>query len=116
MEAWIGICSGLMVGWVRPADAMNIEITTFVTVALALLSVQVLLFRWLRQDIQALRRDIEGLRRERREMESRINDRIEALDLRFNTAMVNLTTRIDGVNSRLDALYQALFSRKDPAA
>ena len=56
-----------MVGWVRLADATNIEITTFVTVALALLSVQVLLFRWLRQDIQALRRDIEASRRESRE-------------------------------------------------
>ena len=81
-----------------------------------MLSALVLLFRWLRQDIEASSRTIEGLRQETGEMESRLNDRIEAIDIRFNTALVNLTTRIDGVNSRIDALYQALFSHKDPAA
>ena len=45
-------------------------------------------------------------------MESRLNDRIEAIDIRFNTGLVNLTTRIDGVNSRIDAL----FNRSDSAA
>ena len=95
---------------------VNPDIIAIIGIGVALLSALVLLFRWLRQDIEALRGTIEGLRRETREMESRLNDRIEAIDIRFNTGLVNLTTRIDGVNSRIDALYQALFSRKDPAA
>ena len=38
-----------------------------------------------------------------------LREDIKAMDAR-------LTSRIDGVNSRIDALYQALFNRKDPAA
>lgn len=84
---------------------MDIAITTLIGIGIALLSVQVLLFRWLRQDIQGLHWDIEALRTENREIESRLNDRIEALDIRFNTGLVNLTTRIDGVNARIDSLF-----------
>lgn len=41
---------------------------------------------------------------------------IAALRQEIRTDIGALNARIDGVNSRMDALYQALFSRKDPAA
>ena len=47
-----------------------------------------------------------------RAMDSRykeLRQDIKAMDAR-------LTSRIDGINSWIDALYQALFNRKDPAA
>jgi hypothetical protein len=77
---------------------MSLETVTLIGIGVALLSALVLLFRWLRQDLQ-------GLRQHMRDMEGRLNARIDAL-----------SSRIDSVNSRIEALYQALFSRKDPAA
>ena len=44
----------------RP-EIMNTEITTLIAIGVALLGLQGLLFRWLRQDIQALRRDDRGI-------------------------------------------------------
>lgn len=42
-------------------------------------------------------------------MEHRLNSRIDAL-------RQELRTDISALHSRIDALYQALFNRKDPAA
>ena len=52
----------------------------------------------IRQDLAALRQDIKET-----------NARIDALDNRIDAMEGRL-------NSRIDALYQALFSHKDPAA
>ncbi len=45
-----------------------------------------------------------------------LSRRIDAMEGRLNSRIDSLGSRIDSVNSRIDALYQSLFSRKDPAA
>ena len=45
-----------------------------------------------------------------------LNARIEALTSRIDAMEGRMNSRIDGLSSRIDNLYQAFFSRKDPAA
>ena len=56
----------------------------------------------IRQDVGSLRQDLAELRQEMRADIAALNSRIDTLDSRFT--------------SRIDALYQALFSHKNPAA
>ncbi len=70
-------------------------IGTGVTLLGILVGLLVFLFRLQRQDLTALRQDM-------RADIAALNSRIDTLDARFT--------------SRIDALYQALFSHKDPAA
>ena len=85
---------------------LNTITTTIVTTALTLAGLQitilVLLFRWLRQDIKETNTRIDSL-------EEKINSRIEAL-------RQEMRTDIGALHSRIDNLYQALFNHKDPAA
>ena len=73
--------------------------TTIITTGVALAGLQitilVLLFRWLRQDIKETNVRIDSL-------EEKVNARIDSLAATLN--------------SRIDNLYQAMFSHKDPAA
>ena len=66
-------------------------IGTGITLLGILVGLLVSLFRIQRQDLAALRQDLVALRQEMR-------------------------TDIAALHSRIDALYQALFSHKDPAA
>ena len=70
-------------------------IGTGVTLLGILVGLLVFLFRLQRQDLTALRQDM-------RADIAALTSRIDTLDARFT--------------SRIDALYQALFSHKDPAA
>ena len=66
-------------------------IVAILGVGIGLATLMVFLFRLLRQDSTEMRQDIRALRQEVR-------------------------TDIAALHSRIDALYQALFSHKDPAA
>ena len=73
------------------------DAATIITSGLALAGLVLYLFRWLRQDNQALRQEVQPVHQDLRETEARLN------------------SRIDAVNSRIDSLI-ALFTRPGSAA
>ena len=79
--------------------------TDTIAIIVAVLGVGLALWRSMDSRYKDLRQDIKET-----------NARIDGLDSRIDAMEGRLNNRIDGVNSRIDALYQALFSRKDPAA
>ena len=79
--------------------------TDTIAIIVAILGVGLGLWRaiaTIRQDVTTLRHEVRG--------------DIAGLRQEMRTDIAALHARIDGVNSRIDALYQALFNRKDPAA
>ena len=68
---------------------MNTEIITLIDRGIALLGVQILLFRWLRQDIRALRSDMGAT-------EARLTSRVDAIEDRLNGRLDALSSRCSG--------------------
>ena len=66
-------------------------------------------YRILRLDLAALRQDIK-------ETNARIDSTAGTLNSRIDSLRQELRTDIAALHSRIDALYQALFNHKDPAA
>ncbi len=83
--------------------------TDTIAIIVAILGVGLALWRAIaaiRQDVDSrhkdIRQDLADLRQEMRADIAALNSRIDTLDARFT--------------ARIDALYQALFSHKNPAA
>ena len=84
-------------------------IGTGVTLLGILAGLMVSLFRILRLDLAALRQDIK-------ETNARIDSTAGTLNSRIDSLRQEMRTDIAALHSRIDALYQALFNHKDPAA
>ena len=67
-------------------------ITTTITTGLALAGLVLVLFRWLRQDVQVVRQDMQVVRQDIRETEARLNSRIDAVNARIDS-LISLFTR-----------------------
>ena len=68
-------------------------VNTVITTGLALLGSQLLLFRWLRQDIQSVRQDMRRLEARTDAMEHRLNARIDAIHARIDS-LISLFNRL----------------------
>lgn len=84
-------------------------IGTGITLLGILVGLLVSLFRIQRQDMAALRQDIK-------EINARIDSTASTLNARLDALRQEMRTDIAALHSRIDALYQALFNHKDPAA
>ena len=86
---------------------------TGITLLGILVGLLVFLFRVLRQDIKETNARIDTL-------DNRLNSRIDlmasALNSRIDSLRQEMRTDIAALHSRIDALYQALFNHKNPAA
>ena len=86
-----------------------VVIGTGVTLLGILAGLLVSQYRILRLDLAALRQDIK-------ETNARIDSTAGTLNSRIDSLRQELRTDIAALHSRIDALYQALFNHKDPAA
>ena len=102
-------------------------IGTGITLLGILVGLQVSLFRWLRQDIQAIRQDVNSRHKDLRQDMAALRQDIKGTNARFDSLEEKINARIDALrqemrtdigalHSRIDNLYQALFNHKDPAA
>ena len=97
---------------------------TGITLLGILVGLLVSLFRILRQDIKETNARIDSAAGA---LNSRIDSAAGTLNSRIDSAAITLNSRIDSLrqemrtdiaalHARIDALYQALFNHKDPAA
>ena len=84
-------------------------IGTGVTLLGILIGLLLFLFRIQRQDLAALRQEMATFHQDLTALRQDVRADIAALDSRIDTLDARFTSRIDN-------LYQALFSHKDPAA
>ena len=84
-------------------------IVAVLAVLVTVLGTGLALWRAIDSRYKDLRQDIKETNSRIDSMEGRLNSRIDALDSRIDTLDARFTARID-------ALYQALFSHKKPAA
>ena len=86
---------------------------TGITLLGILVGLLVSLFRILRQDIKETNARIDSAAGT---LNARIDSAASTLNARIDSLRQEMRTDISALHARIDALYQALFNHKDPAA
>ena len=84
---------------------MNDTAAIIVTAGIALVGLLLYLFPVVAPGHAGRAPGLQSVRQALRVMEVRLANRIEATDVRFNTAVVSLNGRTNAVNSRLEFLF-----------